>query len=135
MVFFGDIARDLIGKPVDVLLSENCALLSAVPDEISGLIGRDYVVDVAVSRYSFQKDDISFQVLKFYPQGSSVFAGFRAPSHLSNVPVKIASGSSAGAVDASLSTPFPAKDLVCVYVIITFSSVVIHTVSHNFSIC
>jgi hypothetical protein len=67
MVLFGDMAHDLIGKPVDVLLSENCALLSAVPDEISGLIGRDYLVDVAVSCYSFQKDDISFQVLKFYP--------------------------------------------------------------------
>lgn len=79
MVFFGDIARDLIGKPVDVLLAESCALVSAVPDEITGLVGRSYVVDLAVSRFSYRKDDISFQVLKFYPEGSSVFAGSTTP--------------------------------------------------------
>ena len=52
MVFFGDIGRDLIGKPVDVLIAENCDLLSAVSAEISALVGRIYVVDVAVSRIS-----------------------------------------------------------------------------------
>lgn len=76
MVFFGDIASDLVGKPVDVLIAENCALLFAVPAEIFGLIGKNYVADVAVSWYSFRNNDISFQVLKVYPEGSSVFAGF-----------------------------------------------------------
>jgi replication factor A1 len=74
MVFFGDIARDLVGKPVDVLLAESSSPLSVVPDEISALIGRTYVVDVVVSRFSFRSSDMSFQVLKLYPEGSSVFA-------------------------------------------------------------
>lgn len=65
MVFFGDVAHRLVGKPADVLASENYALLSTVPTEISGLIGRSYVVDF-VSWYSFRGDDYSCQVLIFF---------------------------------------------------------------------
>ena len=65
MVFFGDVAQDLVGKPADVLLVENYSLVSTIPSEISGLAGRKFVVDVTVSRCSFQAEDISFQVLRF----------------------------------------------------------------------
>jgi hypothetical protein len=75
MVFFGDLARDLVGKPADILVAENSGFLATVPAEIDALIGRSYVVSVIVSRYSFRIKDISFQVFKFYPKGSSVFVG------------------------------------------------------------
>ena len=48
MVFFGDMAEDLVGKPADVLLVENYSLVSTTPSEISGLAGRKFVVDVTV---------------------------------------------------------------------------------------
>ena len=73
MVFFGDIARDLLGKAADVLLAENYSLISTGPSEIGGLAGKSYVVDVVVSRYSFRSMDVCFQALKFYPEGSTVF--------------------------------------------------------------
>jgi hypothetical protein len=75
MIFFGYLARDLVGKPADVLVAENNGFLGTVPAEIDALIGRSYVVDVIVSQYSFCVKDISFQVSKFYPEGSSVFVG------------------------------------------------------------
>jgi hypothetical protein len=75
MIFFGDLARDLVGKPADVLVAKNSGFLATVPVEIDALIRRSYVVDVIVSRYSFHIKDISFQVFKFYPEGSSVFLG------------------------------------------------------------
>ncbi|KAM0865940.1 hypothetical protein ACQ4PT_042946 [Festuca glaucescens] len=78
MVFFGDVARDLVGKPAEVLVAENCSLISNVPAEIASLTGRSYVVDVSVSRYSFRTEDIRFQVLKLYPPGSSGFVGLEA---------------------------------------------------------
>jgi replication factor A1 len=74
MIFFGYLARDLVGKPADVLVAENNGFLGTVPAEIDALIGRSYVIDVIVSQYSFCIKDISFQVSKFYPEGSSVFA-------------------------------------------------------------
>lgn len=49
-----------------------------MPAEIASLTGRSYVVDVNVSQYSFRTEDIRFQVLKFYPPGSSVFVGLEA---------------------------------------------------------
>lgn len=55
MVFFGDIAKDLIGKSADVVLSEFVPGNSAMPREIEGLVGRNYVVEVDVSKYSFRK--------------------------------------------------------------------------------
>jgi hypothetical protein len=67
--------RILVGKPADVLVAENSGFLATVPAEIDALIGRSYVVDVIVSYYSFCIKDISFQVFKFYPEGSSVFVG------------------------------------------------------------
>ncbi|XP_047043815.1 uncharacterized protein LOC124648024 [Lolium rigidum] len=63
MVFFGDVARDLVGKPAEVLVAENCSLISNVPAEIASLTGRSYAVDVCVSRYSFRAEDIGFRVL------------------------------------------------------------------------
>ena len=55
MVFFDDMAWDLVGKPVDVLNIGNFTLL-LLPRWISGLFGKNYFVDVTVSRYSFSMD-------------------------------------------------------------------------------
>ncbi|PNT67923.1 hypothetical protein BRADI_3g33726v3 [Brachypodium distachyon] len=76
MVFFGQIAEELLGKPADILVADSYALEFGVPSEISSLVGRIYVVDLAISRYSFRRDNISFQALKFYPEGGMVFAQF-----------------------------------------------------------
>lgn len=73
-----DVARDLVSKPAVVVIAENYTSFSAVPAEIAALTGRSYVIDVAVSRYSFRNQDICFQVLKFYPEGSAVFVGLDA---------------------------------------------------------
>lgn len=35
------------------------------------------VLNAATSRYSFPEEDISFQVLKIFPKGISVFVGFQ----------------------------------------------------------
>ncbi|PNT63610.1 hypothetical protein BRADI_4g18320v3 [Brachypodium distachyon] len=78
MVFFGDVARDLIGKPAIDLVATSHETAFAVPKELLDLVGRKYIVDVAVSRYSFRMDHISFQVLKFYPEGGSVYVDFVA---------------------------------------------------------
>lgn len=48
-----------------------------ITDVITGLLaqgstGRNYFVGVAVSR----RDNISFQVLRFYPEGGAVFSDF-----------------------------------------------------------
>lgn len=63
LVFFGDTARDLIGKQEDVLLAESYASQLDVPSEISALVGRNYVVDVTLSRYCLRQENISFQVM------------------------------------------------------------------------
>lgn len=73
--------------------------------KISGLVGRSYALDVAVSRFSFRQDGTTFQVLKFYPEGSSVFAGLKA--------VSVAAGKSAdqacesGLADKELQEAIP----------------------------
>lgn len=46
--------------------------LTVITSEISGSTGRNYFVGVAVSR----RDNISFQVLRFYPEGGAVFSDF-----------------------------------------------------------
>ena len=53
-IFFGDLVWDLVGKPIDVLATENSALFSGVTVKIAALTGRSYVVVVSVSRYSFR---------------------------------------------------------------------------------
>jgi hypothetical protein len=40
MVFFGDVATDLIGKPPDVLINEFLASNEVLPSDISRLVGR-----------------------------------------------------------------------------------------------
>jgi hypothetical protein len=103
------VAQDLVGKPADVVIAENYTLLFAVRAEIASLKGRSYVVDVAVSRYSFLNQDICFQVLKFYPKGSSIFgleaallaAGKPAVSLVRSVSSSLEQGS--GSDETSLS--------------------------------
>jgi hypothetical protein len=71
MVFFWDVATDLIGKPPDVLNNEFLARNDILPSDILRLVGRSYVVDVVVSRFSICREIINFQVVKFYTEGGS----------------------------------------------------------------
>lgn len=48
MIFFGDIATDLLGKPVDVLIVEFLDSSALMPPEIERLVRRRYVVEVTV---------------------------------------------------------------------------------------
>jgi hypothetical protein len=53
MVFFWDIvAANLIGKPADVLISELLMSNEMISSDISRLVGRGYVLDVVMSRFS-----------------------------------------------------------------------------------
>jgi hypothetical protein len=45
---FGDIASDLVGKPIHVLVAENYALLSTALAKLYGLTCRKYVIDVGI---------------------------------------------------------------------------------------
>ncbi|XP_047088775.1 uncharacterized protein LOC124700739 [Lolium rigidum] len=60
-----DMAWDLVRKTADVLVAK---IYLDVPTEISGLVGRNY----------FERENICFYVLQFYPEGSSFFVGFDA---------------------------------------------------------
>lgn len=60
MVFLGDVAGDLIGKPADILIAEFLDSNAAMPPEISRLVGRWYVVEVIVSRFALRRERIDF---------------------------------------------------------------------------
>lgn len=65
----------LIGKPAAIVDCEMyIVLVGSLPPEITGLAGRnmDMVVDVTVSKVSLWRDNISFQIVKFYHQGSDI---------------------------------------------------------------
>lgn len=79
MVFLGDVAGDLIGKPTDILIAEFLDNNAAMPPKISRLVGRWYVVEVTVSRFSLRRERIDFQVLKFFPEGGAAYVGFSLP--------------------------------------------------------
>lgn len=62
----GDIATELVGKPAIVLVGATHASSTSVPSEITTLFGRTYVLEATVSRGSFQRENISFQVSRIY---------------------------------------------------------------------
>jgi hypothetical protein len=51
----GNVAQHLVSKGVDILALVSFALTT------SGLIGRNCIMDITVSRYSLRRDDICFQ--------------------------------------------------------------------------
>lgn len=55
MVLFGDVGRDMVGRPADALLNNLLARSLIMPSDIMPLVGRKYVVEVTVSRYSFRE--------------------------------------------------------------------------------
>jgi hypothetical protein len=71
MVFSGNVAQHLVGKGVDIL-----ALVSFAPTKTSGLIGRNCIMDITVSRYSLCRDDICFQTLKFHHVAGTISCFF-----------------------------------------------------------
>lgn len=85
MVLFGDVGRDMVGRPADALLTTFLASNSPMPPEIMALVGRKYVVEVTVSRFSFRrdKDGLTYQVRKFFPEGGSMFHDF-VPANVSS---------------------------------------------------
>ncbi|KAM0891627.1 hypothetical protein ACQ4PT_003434 [Festuca glaucescens] len=76
MVLFGEVAREMIVKNANALLAESYDLFNAMPTEITCLVGRKYVC------FLFRLENISFQVPKFYPEGSTVLGvGGSSPIH------------------------------------------------------
>jgi hypothetical protein len=53
--FLDIVATDLIGKPGDVLINELLVRNKMIASGISMLVGRSYVVDVVVPRFSSRK--------------------------------------------------------------------------------
>jgi hypothetical protein len=53
--FLDIVAADLIGKPGDVLINELLVRNKMIASGISMLVGRSYVVDVVVPRFSPRK--------------------------------------------------------------------------------
>jgi hypothetical protein len=49
------VAADLIGKPADVLINELLVSNKMIASGISMLVGRSYIVDVVVPRFSPRK--------------------------------------------------------------------------------
>uniref|UniRef100_A0A453M6N4 Uncharacterized protein n=1 Tax=Aegilops tauschii subsp. strangulata TaxID=200361 RepID=A0A453M6N4_AEGTS len=78
MVFFGDVDRDVVGRPADQVLESFLANSSVMPAKIMALVGRKYIVEVTVSKYSCRrdKDGLSFQVLKFFTEAGFMYHDF-----------------------------------------------------------
>ncbi|KAF7075546.1 hypothetical protein CFC21_080318 [Triticum aestivum] len=78
MVFFGDVDRDVVGRPADQVLESFLANSSVMPAKIMTLVGRKYIVEVTVSKYSCRrdKDGLSFPVLKFFTEAGFMYHDF-----------------------------------------------------------
>lgn len=50
-----------------------------MPPEMERLVGRRYVVEITISRYSLRREQIDFQVLKFFLEGGASYASFVSP--------------------------------------------------------
>lgn len=62
LVFFGPIAEELIGVPVDTLISAHGNQSAFLPTRITSLYGRQFELCISVSPRSLQRQDISYQV-------------------------------------------------------------------------
>lgn len=62
LVFFGPTAEELIGVPVDSLLSSHGNQSIFLPTRITNLYGRQFELRISVSPRSLQRQDISYQV-------------------------------------------------------------------------
>jgi hypothetical protein len=69
IVLFGNIAKDFIGKPADILVNQFLMSNVIIPLDNVKLTRKSYVVEVALSCFSFRQQNIDFQVLKFYSEG------------------------------------------------------------------
>lgn len=89
MVLFGDVGRDMVGRPADALLNSFLGSILIMPPDIMALVGGKYVVEVTVSRYSFRrdKDALPFLVRKFFPEGGFMYQDFVAADSSSSVSV------------------------------------------------
>lgn len=62
LVFFGPTAEELIGAPIETLISTYGNQTSFLPPRITGLYGRQFQLRISVSPRSLQRQDISYQV-------------------------------------------------------------------------
>lgn len=61
LVFFGNLAEEIIGAPVHTILASQ-EMPNLLPPRITALYGRQLELRISVSRASFQRLDISYQV-------------------------------------------------------------------------
>lgn len=62
LVFFGPTAEEVIGVPVDSLISTHGNQTTFLPTRITNLYGRQFELRISVSPRSLQRQDISYQV-------------------------------------------------------------------------
>lgn len=62
LVFFGPIAEEIIGVPVETLISTHGSQTAFLPARITSLYGRQFELRISVSPRSLQRQDISYQV-------------------------------------------------------------------------
>ena len=81
LVFFGSIAEEIIGCPVDALIAANKGMGVFLPTKITALYGRHYDLRISVSSMSLQQINITYQVDAIIGIGN-IPASTQPPLHL-----------------------------------------------------